>query len=188
MPASTFTLNSSESELARRVLKEYIVSDFVVRVDAASVGFGVAVACSTACWKTASAFERMGIWDKDDGECWATIRLRDSEVTTTLIGLSLSSAATSGPRRLVGVVDRSDRGVPTIATEISLKEVMEIAEEIGVTKGVVEKFTTGPTAAVGSGFSVNVIAGTGKSEQLLTIQLSTMESIATIVTAGVVAT
>jgi len=72
----------------------------------------------------------------------------------------------------VGVVDRSDRGVLMMATEMSLKEVIEIAEEIGVTKGEVEcseKFTTGPMADVGSGFSVNVIVGTGKGEQLVTI-------------------
>jgi hypothetical protein len=90
-----------------------------------------------------------------------------------LIGLSLCSPApTSGPRRLVGVVDKSDGGVLMMATEISLKEVMEIAEEIGVTKGAVEcseKFTAGPTADVGSGFSLNDIAGTGRGEQLLTI-------------------
>ena len=113
----------------------------------------------------------MGIWDKDDGECWATRRLRDSEVATTLIGLSLCSPAPTSPRRLVGV-DRSGSGVLMMATEMSLKDVMEIAEEIGVTKGVVEcceKFTAGPTTDVESGFSVNVIVGTGKGEQLLTI-------------------
>ena len=91
----------------------------------------------------------------------------------TLIGLSLcSSAPTSGPRRLVGVVDKSDGGVLMMATEISLKEVIEIAEEIGVTKGVVEcseKFTADPTADVGSVFSVNVIAGTGRGAQRLTM-------------------
>ena len=115
----------------------------------------------------------MGISDNDAGDCWGTTRLRDSEVTTTLIGLLLcSSAPTSGPRRLVGVVDKSDGGVLMMATEISLKEVIETAEEIGVTKGAVEypeKFTAGPTADVGSVFSVNVIAGTGRGEHLLTI-------------------
>jgi len=72
----------------------------------------------------------------------------------------------------VGIVDRQDGGVLMIATEMSLRDVIEIAEEIGVTKGGVacsEKFTEGPTADVGSGFSVNVVAGTAKGEQLLTI-------------------
>lgn len=85
-----------------------------------------------------------------------------------LIGLLCSSL----PRRLVGVVVKSDGGVLMMATEMSLKEVMEIVEEIGVTKGAVEcpeKFTAGPTADVGSHFSLNVIAGTGRGEQLLTI-------------------
>ena len=115
----------------------------------------------------------MGISDKDDGDCWATTKLRDSEVATTLIGLSLGSLApTCGPRLLGGVVDKSVGGVLMMATEISLKEVIEIAEEIGVTKGAVEcseKLTAGPTADVGFGFSVNDIAGTGRGEQLLTI-------------------
>ena len=71
----------------------------------------------------------------------------------------------------MGVVDNSDGGVLMMATEISLKEGMEIVE-IGVTKGAVEcpeKFTAGPTADVGSSFSLKVIAGTGRGEQLLTI-------------------
>jgi hypothetical protein len=71
-----------------------------------------------------------------------------------------------------GVVDKSAAGVLMMATEISLKEVIDIAEEIGVTKGAVEcseKFTAGPTADVGFGFSVNDIVGTGRGEQLLTI-------------------
>jgi hypothetical protein len=113
----------------------------------------------------------MGISDKEDGDCCTTTRLRGSEETTALIGLPLCSPApASGPRRLVGVVEKSDGGV--LMMEISLKEVMEMAEEIGVTKGTVEcseKFTAGPTADVGSGFSLNDIAGTGRGEQLVTI-------------------
>src|SRR5260370_35151948 len=98
----------------------------------------------------------MGILDKDDGECWATRRLRDSEVATTLIDLSLCSPApTSGPRRLVGV-DRSGSGVLMMATEISLKEVVEMAREIGVTKAVgecSENVRPGPTGDVGAGLA-----------------------------------
>jgi hypothetical protein len=87
-PASAFTLNTSERELVRRVLREYIASA-LDRVEMEEVDLiGPKGVCSIACWNTASAFERIDTSEMDDGDCWEMIRLFEPEATT-LIALSL---------------------------------------------------------------------------------------------------
>lgn len=97
----------------------------------------------------------MGISDMDDGGCWEMIRLCETEVTATLIGFSFRGRGSSAPdselRRLVGIMDRLEGGVLTTATETSLIEDTERAEDICVTKGVdscSDKFTVGLMADV----------------------------------------
>jgi hypothetical protein len=168
-------LNISERELARRVLREYMASvlDRVVTEDAVSVG-NSDVVCTMACWNTASAFERIGTSDIDDGACWEMIRLFELEATATLICSSRrtrrSSEPTDEPRLLVGIVDTLE-GVLAMAMEISLMEDREMAEDIGVTKEVAicsDKFTTGLMTDVESTFSGNVVVATGRGVKRLT--------------------
>jgi len=170
------------------------VLDRIVTEDAVSVG-SMDVVFSMACWKTASALDRMGTSDIDDGNCWDTIRLIEAEATMTLTGSSprtrISSAPTNAPRRLVGTMDRLEGGALTIATEMSLMEDSETAEDIGATTEVTicsDIFTAGLIVDVEWTFSGNVVVTTGRGMKRLTTYPSTIESIATMVRAGVVVT
>jgi hypothetical protein len=171
-PASAFTLNISERELVRRVLREYIASA-LDHVEMEEVGLiGLKEVCSIACWNTASAFERIDTSDRDDGDCWEMIRLFEPEATAALIGLSLRpSDSTNEPRRFVGIVDRLEAGGPAIEMEISFTEDREMAEDIGVTNEVAtcsDRFMAGFMAVVESSFFTNVAGATGRGMKWLT--------------------
>lgn len=136
---------------------------------------GLRVACSIACWNTASAFERIDISDTEDGDCCEMIRLFEPEATPTLIGLSLRTSgfldSTVEPRRLVGIVDRLDGGALAIEMEISFPEDRETAEDMGVTNEVAtcsDKFMAGFIVTVESSFFTNVAGVTGRGMKRLT--------------------
>jgi hypothetical protein len=118
----------------------------------------------------------MGISDMDDGDCLETIRLWEPEPTATLTSFSFRKRSSSEPnnelRRPVGAVDRLEVGVLTMATDMSLGEDREMAEDICVIKEVArcsDKFTVGLMADVALTFATSVAAGTAKGEKRLTI-------------------
>jgi hypothetical protein len=112
----------------------------------------------------------MGTSDMDEGGCWETW------ATAVLISFSFRKRGSSAPnkelRRPVGIVNRLEGGVLTMATEMSLGEETEMAEDIWVTKDVArccsDKFTVGLMTDVELTFSTSVAAGTAMYEKRLT--------------------
>jgi hypothetical protein len=96
--------------------------------------------------------------------------------TAAFVSFSFRKRGSSAPnnelRRPVGIVNRLEGGVLTMAAEMSLAEDTEMAEDIWVTKEVArccsDKFTVGLMTDVELTFSTSVAAGTAMYEKRLT--------------------